>query len=78
MLGKMKKLFFGGVFGILYLSFVAQLIYILGYITVEQGMFAFLALLSVEWLVLIAARYLARRAVAAGAPRNNFGGNRRR
>ena len=77
MLGKVKKIFFSGMFGVLYISFIAQLIYVLGYTTVDQGMFAFLALLSVEWLVLTAARYLARRAVAAGAPRNNFGGGRR-
>ena len=76
MLGKMKKIFFGSVFGVLYISFLAQLVYVLGWISIEQGKFQFLALLSVEWLVLISARYLSRRAGAA-ATRGNFGGGRR-
>ncbi|MBO7508924.1 MAG: hypothetical protein J6T57_01450 [Alphaproteobacteria bacterium] len=76
MLGKIKKIFFSGVFGILYISFIAQLVYILAYIPLEMGKFAFLGLLSIEWLALIGARYLSRRATTA-MPRGNFGGGRR-
>ena len=32
MFGKVKKIFFTGVFGVLYLAFVAQLVYILGWV----------------------------------------------
>lgn len=32
MFGKVKKVFFTGVFGILYVSFIAQLVYILGWV----------------------------------------------
>ena len=69
MLGKIKKVFFSGMFGILYISFVAQLVYILVYIPVIEGKFAALAALSLEWFLLIAARYLSKRS-AAGAQHN--------
>ena len=55
MFGKVKKVFFTGVFGILYVSFIAQLAYVLfATDTVSQTLIG-LAALSLEWLVLIAA-----------------------
>ncbi|MBQ8293839.1 MAG: hypothetical protein IJX89_00425 [Alphaproteobacteria bacterium] len=57
----MKKVFFTGVFGILYISFIAQLVYVLFWMeTVPQTLLG-LAGLSLEWLLLIAARYLSKR-----------------
>jgi hypothetical protein len=76
MLGKVKKIFFGGMFGVLYISFVAQLVYILGWISVADGKFGFLASLALEWFLLIAARYLSRRS-SANTQHGNFGGRRR-
>lgn len=76
MLGKIKKVFFGGMFGVLYVSFVAQLVYVLGWISIEQGKFAFLAMLALEWFLLIAARYLSRRS-STNTQHSNFGGRRR-
>lgn len=61
MFGKVKKVFFTGVFGVLYLSFVAQLVYILGWLSELDAKLVAMALLSLEWLVLIAARYLSKR-----------------
>ena len=56
MFGKVKRVFFTGIFGILYISFIAQLVYVLACVNdIETTMFG-LGLLSVEWLVLIAAR----------------------
>lgn len=61
MFGKVKKVFFTGVFGILYISFIAQLVYVLFWMeTVPQTLLG-LAGLSLEWLLLIAARYLSKR-----------------
>ncbi len=72
MFGKVKKVFFTGVFGILYISFIAQLVYVLGFVDgVEEQMMA-MAALSVEWLVLIAARYLSKRSSSSNA---SFSGN---
>ena len=62
MFGKIKKIFFTGVFGVLYLSYIAQFVYVLAFIDSCQDQVIGLALLSVEWLVLIAARYLSKRA----------------
>ena len=72
MFGKIKKVFFTGMFGILYIAFVAQVAYALfGLENCEQALMAF-AGLSVEWLVLIAARYLSKRSASnSGA----FSGN---
>ena len=71
MFGKVKKVFFTGVFGILYVSFVAQLVYVLGWVSgVEQKMLA-MAVLTLEWLVLIAARYLSKRS-SNTAQHNSF------
>ena len=61
MFGKIKKVFFTGVFGVLYISYIAQFVYVLAYLKDCKEMVMGLALLSVEWLVLIAARYLSKR-----------------
>ena len=74
MLGKIKKVFFSGVFGILYISFIAQLVYVIGWMELEEKMTA-LGLLSVEWLVIIAARYLSKR--SGGNAQHSFNGRRR-
>jgi hypothetical protein len=76
MFGKIKKLFFTGVFGVLYVSYVAQFVYVLAYLENFQNKIIALALLSVEWLVLIAARYLSKRSSNNGQGHN--GGFRRR
>ncbi len=75
MFGKIKKIFFTGVFGVLYVSFVAQLIYVLGWVAGVENKFTYLGLLAVEWLVLIAARFLSKR--SSGAAQHN-GYSRRR
>ncbi|MBR2286232.1 MAG: hypothetical protein IJ866_02150 [Alphaproteobacteria bacterium] len=77
MFGKVKKVFFTGVFGILYVGFLAQLVYILGWSASVQEIMFGLAGLSLEWLILIAARYLSKRSSGA-AQYNNNGGFRRR
>ena len=61
MFGKIKKVFFTGMFGILYISFVAQIVYVLGFMNDCEAQMVAMAALSVEWLVLIAARYLSDR-----------------
>ena len=77
MLGKMKKIFFGGIFCALYISFIAQFVYVLGWISMDEGKLMFLAALSLEWLFLIGARYLSRRnGVAQQKPGFNGGGRR--
>ena len=77
MFGKMKKVFFTGVFGVLYLSYVAQFAFVLIYLHDQiDTMMVGLAVLSVEWLVLIAARYLSKR--SSGNAQNHGGGFRRR
>lgn len=76
MFGKVKKVFFTGVFGILYIGFIAQLVFVLATGDVEKIM-AGMAALSLEWLVLIAARYLSKRS-SNGAQQHNNGGFRRR
>ena len=77
MFGKVKKVFFTGVFGILYIGFIAQLVFVLATMNLEQIM-AGLAGLSLEWLVLIAARYLSKRSSGAAQFNGNNGGFRRR
>ena len=77
MFGKVKKVFFTGVFGILYIGFIAQLVYVLGWSSSFQEAMLGLAALSLEWLILIAARYLSKRS-SSGAQYNNNGGFRRR
>ena len=76
MFGKIKKIFFTGVFGVLYLSYIAQFVYVLAYLENCQEQIIGLALLSVEWLVLIAARYLSKRS-SSNAQSHNNGGFRR-
>lgn len=71
MFGKVKKVFFTGVFGILYISFVAQLVYVLAYVSGAENKLVGLAALSLEWLVLIAARYLSKRS-SNSAQHNGF------
>jgi hypothetical protein len=77
MFGKIKKIFFTGVFGVLYISYIAQFVYVLAYLENCQEQVIGLALLSVEWLVLIAARYLSKRS-SNNAQSHNNGGFRRR
>jgi len=76
MFGKIKKVFFTGVFGVLYLSYIAQFVYVLAYLEGCESQVIGLALLSVEWLVLIAARYLSKR--SSGNAQGHSGGFRRR
>ncbi len=71
MFGKVKKVFFTGVFGILYVSFIAQLVYVLGFVSGAENKLICLAALSLEWLVLIAARYLSKRS-SNNAQHNGF------
>ena len=61
MFGKIKRVFFTGVFGVLYISYVAQFVWVLTALKGQTSVMIGLALLSVEWLVLIAARYLSKR-----------------
>ena len=75
MFGKIKKVFFTGVFGVLYLSYIAQFVYVLAYLEGCKNQVIGLALLSVEWLVLIAARYLSKR---GGNNNQSHGNNFRR
>lgn len=76
MFGKIKKVFFTGIFGILYLSFIAQLVYILGWVPGIENKLMYLGLLSFEWLVLISARYLSKRS-SNNAQYNGFSSRRR-
>jgi len=76
MFGKIKRIFFTGVFGVLYLSFIAQFVYVLAYLENCQDKVIGLALLAVEWLVLIAARYLSKKS-SNGAQNHNNGFRRR-
>lgn len=72
MFGKIKKVFFTGVFGVLYVSFLAQLAYVLFAMeTVAQTLMG-LAALSLEWLVLISARYLSKRSSNSAQHNNGF------
>lgn len=77
MFGKVKRVFFTGIFGILYISFIAQLVYILACTHgIEDKMLA-MALLSLEWLILITARYLSKRSSGAAQYNNGFTNRRR-
>ncbi len=71
MFGKIKKVFFTGIFGILYVSFVAQLVYVLGWVSGVENKMVALAALTLEWMILIAARYLSKRS-SSTAQKNNF------
>ncbi|MBR1380310.1 MAG: hypothetical protein IJ560_01855 [Alphaproteobacteria bacterium] len=72
MFGKVKKVFFTGIFGILYVGFVAQLIYVLGWAGDCESTMIGLGMLSAEWFVLIAARYLSKRSSGNAQHGNNF------
>ena len=72
MFGKIKKVFFTGIFGILYISFIAQIVYILAVLNDCETQMMALAGLSFEWLALIAARYLSKRSASNNA---QFSGN---
>ena len=72
MFGKVKKIFFTGVFGVLYVSFLAQLVYTLGWVVGIENKLAGLGLLSLEWLILIAARYLSKRSSNSAQHSNGF------
>lgn len=76
MFGKIKRIFFTGIFGFLYVSFIAQLVYVLGWTNGIENKLVYLAFLSIEWLVLISARYLSKRS-SNTAQYNGFGGRRR-
>jgi len=78
MFGKIKKVFFTGVFGILYISFIAQFVLVLAYWGGTEQDVINLALLSVEWLVLIAARYLSKRSSSSNNASFSGNGYRRR
>ena len=71
MFGKIKKVFFTGVFGVLYLSYIAQFVFVIAKVEGCQNKIIGLALLSVEWLVLIAARYLSKRSSNNAQSHNN-------
>ena len=70
--GKIKKIFFTGVFGGLYISFVAQLAYVLGWVVGIENKLAGLGLLTLEWLILIAARYLSKKSSNSAQHNNAF------
>ncbi len=76
MFGKVKKVFFTGMFGILYVSFMAQVIYVLGFVPGIENKLFYMGTLALEWLVLIAARYLSKRS-SNTAQYNGFNGRRR-
>ena len=76
MFGKVKKVFFTSMFGILYVSFVAQIVYVLGWVNGIDDKLSYMGMLAIEWLVLIAARYLSKRS-SNTAQYNGFNGRRR-
>ncbi|MCL2758560.1 MAG: hypothetical protein FWE64_04590 [Alphaproteobacteria bacterium] len=72
MMSKIKKYFFTGMFGALYVSFAAQFVYALFVLVGDLAHgFTILGLLSVQWLVLISARYISKR---SATPKENSGG----
>ena len=72
MFGKIKKIFFTGVFGVLYVSFIAQLVYVLGWVVGIENKLIGLGLLTLEWLILIAARYLSKRSSNSAQHSNGY------
>ena len=72
MFGKVKKVFFTGVFGILYVAFVAQIIYVLGWVSGCDNKLIAFGMLTLEWLVLIAARYLSKRSSNSAQHNNTY------
>ncbi|MDO5012504.1 MAG: hypothetical protein Q4E56_03260 [Pseudomonadota bacterium] len=76
MFGKVKKVFFTSMFGILYVSFMAQIVYVLGWAQGIETKLFYMGMLALEWLILIAARYLSKRS-SNTAQYNGFNGRRR-
>ncbi len=76
MFGKVKKIFFTGIFGFLYISFIAQIVYILGWVPGFDTKLTYMGLIAFEWLALIAARYLSKRS-SSSAQYNGYNGRRR-
>ncbi len=75
MFGKVKKVFFTGMFGVLYISFIAQIVYILGWVPGIDAKLTWMGVLAFEWLALIAARYLSKRS-SNNAQYNGYGRRR--
>lgn len=73
MFGKVKKVFFIGVFGILYISFIAQLGYIAFAVKGLETQLPLMGALSLEWLVIIAARYLSKRSGSNAQYNSKYG-----
>ncbi|MDL2295348.1 hypothetical protein LJC18_00840 [Lachnospiraceae bacterium OttesenSCG-928-E19] len=78
MFGKIKKVFFTGVFGILYVSFVAQLVYIIGWVHGFDTKFIALGFLALEWMILIAARFLSKKSSNNAQYGGGYNNHRRR
>jgi hypothetical protein len=79
MFGKIKKIFFTGMFGIMYVGFVAQLVYVLTLLKTDLGQAMFgLGLLALEWLIIIAARYLSKKSAGGNYREHNGYNNYRR
>jgi len=77
MLGKIKKVFFSGIFGVLYISYIAQFVYVLGWVESIETKMYLLAALALEWLILISARYLSKRSSSNQQRQSNgFSGRR--
>ncbi len=76
MFGKIKKIFFTGIFGVMYISFIAQIVYVLVWIPEWDAKLGWMGLLAFEWLALIAARYLSKRS-SNSAQYNNYNSRRR-
>ena len=76
MFGKIKKVFFTGVFGVLYISYIAQFVYVLTQLKNQEHIVYGLAVLSLEWLVLIAATYLSKRSSNTAQQYGNSFGRR--
>jgi len=78
MFGKIKKVFFTGIFGILYISYIAQFAYVLGWVESIETKMSLLAALALEWLILISARYLSKRSSSNQQRQpSGFAGHRR-
>ena len=73
-MGKLRKIFFNSIFVLLYLSFLAQFIYILIRVgrTDLSEKIGFLGLISIEWLILMTARFMYRK---VGSNNSYSGGN---
>jgi hypothetical protein len=62
-------------FGIMYLSIMAQLVYVLVFISWDTKFIA-LGLLAFEWLALVAARYLSKKSAGNSGFSSHNGGRR--